>query len=322
MNLARTILAAILAAAPLIASAQADLSAEADSYQLLPQVQVDGAGIYFDQILVSPAPNKPVPHILMARAPQVGQSVSFSQNDIAILAQACASGLKLSNWTGSGEVRVSRRMRTMEALDLIDLLTATLQKKYVKNQGDLELHLTRPWAKLQVPDEALTLKVTEMPSTGVMPSFVITFELWAGRENLGSWQAPLRASVWRDIPVAHSTLQRGELLKDADVTMERADVLVQRDVYLNFPTTDETLELTESIPTGRPILNRSVRNRPLILRGEMVEGVFQDGTLAISLMVETLEDGALGQTVHVRNPKTRRELVGKVENEKTVRINL
>ena len=39
-------------------------------------------------------------------------------------------------------------------------------------------------------------------------------------------------------------------------------------------------------------------------------------------MVETLQDGALGQTVRVRNPKTSRELYGKVENEKTVRITL
>ena len=54
----------------------------------------------------------------------------------------------------------------------------------------------------------------------------------------------------------------------------------------------------------------------------MVEGVFQDGSLGISLLVETLEDGALGQTVRVRNPKTKHELHGKVENEKTIRINL
>ena len=128
--------------------------------------------------------------------------------------------------------------------------------------------------------------------------------------------------MWRDIPVAHSTLQRGEALKDADITMERSDVLVQRDAFMNFPTTDESLELTESISEGHPVLNRSVRIRPTILRGQMVDAVFQDGSLGISLVVETLEDGVLGQTVRVRNPKTRREIHGKVENEKTIRINL
>ena len=60
-----------------------------------------------------------------------------------------------------------------------------------------------------MPDEPLTLKVAEMPALGISPSFVATFELWAGKENVGKWQVPIQAAVWRDIPVAHSTLQRG-----------------------------------------------------------------------------------------------------------------
>jgi flagella basal body P-ring formation protein FlgA len=53
-----------------------------------------------------------------------------------------------------------------------------------------------------------------------------------------------------------------------------------------------------------------------------VEAVFQEGSMTISLKVEALEDGALGQTVRVRNPKTRRELYGKIQNEDLVSIAL
>jgi len=296
-------------------------AAEPDSWNLLPQAQVDSSGVFLDQIVVATGAI-PVPHVRLTRAPQPGQTAAYSRSDAARLAQTCAAGLSVTNWGGAEAVRVSRRVRPFEESDLIELLTATLQKEYVKSRGELELHLTRPWPKPEVPDEPLTLKAAEMPALGLCPSFVVTFELWAGKESVGKWQVPVQAAVWRDIPVAHSTLQRGQSLKDADVTMERSDVLIHRDAFLNFPTTDESLELTESIPAGRPILNRSVRPRPLILRGQMVEGVFEEGTLAISLIVETLEDGALGQTVRVRNPKTSRVLYGKVENEKTIRITL
>jgi len=132
----------------------------------------------------------------------------------------------------------------------------------------------------------------------------------------------VQASIWRDIPVAHSALTRGQLLKDADVTLERRDVLVQRDAFLNFSHADENLQLAENIPAGLPVLNRSVRVRPIIQRGQLVEGVYQDGSLSISLKVEILEDGLLGQTVRVRNPTTKRELHGKVQNEQTVVIAL
>jgi flagella basal body P-ring formation protein FlgA len=316
MNLIKTTILALLALLP-----QTGRSA-ADSYQLVPEAQVDSSGIFLDQIVLSSGASRLLPHTFLARAPRLGETASFSQNDVALLAQTGASGLQLANWSGAASVRVSRRTRVLEASDLLDLLTTTLQKEYVKNQGELELHLTRAWPKPEVPDEPLKLKVTELPTSGVCPSFIVTFELWTAKENAGSWQTPLRASVWRDIPVAHSTLLRGQPLRNADVTMERADVLIQRDAFMNFPTSDDSLELAETIPTGRPILSHAIHMRPLVLRGQMVEGIFQDGALAISLMVETLEDGALGQTVRVRNPKTMRELFGKVENEKTIRITL
>jgi flagella basal body P-ring formation protein FlgA len=301
---------------------QAANAADLDSWKLLPQAQVDGSGIFLDQIAVTSGVAQVLPHLRLGRAPDAGKTIAFSRNDVAGMAQICPAGALMTNWGGAAEVRVSRRVRTFEDADVLELLTATLQKEYVKNQGELELHLTRPWLDPQVPDDPLILKVAEMPSTGVSPSFVVTFELWDGKERVGSWQVPVQAAVWRDIPVAHSSLERGEALKDADVVMQRSDVLVQRDAFLNFPTIDDSLELTESIPAGRPVLNRSVRVRPLVLRGQMVEAVYQDGSLGISLLVEALEDGSLGQTVRVRNPKTRRELYGKVENEKTIRINL
>jgi flagella basal body P-ring formation protein FlgA len=161
-----------------------------------------------------------------------------------------------------------------------------------------------------------------MPSAGLIPNCVVRCELWNGKERVGDWQLAVQASIWREIPVAHSALTRGESLRDADVTLERRDVLVLRDAYLNFSHADENLQLAENIPAGLPVLNRSVRVRPIIQRGQLVEGVYQDGSLSISLKVEILEDGLLGQTVRVRNPTTKRELHGKVQNEQTVVIAL
>jgi flagella basal body P-ring formation protein FlgA len=104
--------------------------------------------------------------------------------------------------------------------------------------------------------------------------------------------------------------------------MQRTDILIVRDALGDIASADPSLELSENIPMGSPVLTRSVRMRPVVRRGRIVEGIFREGSLEISLKVETLEDGLLGQIVRVRNPKTRRELYGKVENESTVLINL
>ena len=52
---------------------------------------------------------------------------------------------------GATEVRVSRRVHAFEDSDLLELLTATLQREYVNDQGELELHLTRPGHRCAFP---------------------------------------------------------------------------------------------------------------------------------------------------------------------------
>jgi flagella basal body P-ring formation protein FlgA len=322
MNSFKTIFCSTLLVLATLGRVNAGDTAEAATWQLLPQAQVDSAGIFLDQIVLTPTANVVLPHLRLAAAPNPGQTASLSRNQIMELAQKSVPELFTTNWSGATQVRVSRRTRQFMDSDLIELLTDSLQKEFVKDRGQLEIHLSRPWTALAVPDEPLTLKLGELPSAGVTPNFVVSCELWNGREHIATWQVAVQASVWREVPVARATLHRGDSLRDADVTMERRDILLQRDVFLNFPPTDDSVELAENVPTGMPLLNRSVRVRPLILRGRVVEGVFQDGALSISLKVETLEDGMLGQTVRVRNPKTRRELYGKVQNEQTVLITL
>jgi flagella basal body P-ring formation protein FlgA len=150
----------------------------------------------------------------------------------------------------------------------------------------------------------------------------MSFELWNGAERVGRWQPVLQAKIWRQLPVAHSRLERGELLRDADLAMTRLDVLTQRDVVQTVDPNNDSLELTENVAIGMPVPNRALRPRPLIRRGQMVDAVYEDGSLTISLKVESLEDGALGQMVKVRNPKTQRELLGKVQNEESISISL
>jgi flagella basal body P-ring formation protein FlgA len=307
----------------LLSLAQAAPAQDSNVWQLVPTLSVDGSGIFLDQIVVTPTATVVLPHLRLAESPNSGQTVSLSRNQIIELVQKqTTSELLTTNWSGATQVRVSRRTHQFVDSDLMELLAATLQSEFVKTRGELELHLTRPWTPVTVPDGPLTLKVSELPVGGVSSTFVATCELRDGRQKLGSWQVAVQASIWRDVPIARSPLTRGQSLKDADITMERRDLLLQRDLYLNFPPADDSLELAENVAVGMPVLNRTVRVRPTILRGRIVEGVFHDGSLSISLKVETLEDGLLGQTVRVRNPNTKRELYGKVQNEQTVLITL
>jgi flagella basal body P-ring formation protein FlgA len=305
----------------LVPPARRAFAGEPAVFQLQADAKVDGAGVFLNQ-LVSSSPHATLPAFHLAPAPLLGQTLSLSRQQIIDMAKDSVPDMDTTNWSGPSLVRISRRIRQLCEAEVVDMLRAALQRDYVGSRGALEIHFSRPWQPVATPDEPLSLQLTDIPVAGVLPNMVAGFELWCGKERVGSWQAPLQARVWRDIPVAHSSILRGQLLRDADIALERRDVLTQREACIQFPVTDATLEAVSSIQAGAPVWNHMTRLRPVIRRGQLVEALFQDGPMTISLKVETLEDGSLGQTVRVRNPKTRRELYGKIQTEDLVLIAL
>ncbi len=207
-------------------------------------------------------------------------------------------------------------------MDALTLLTATLQKNYVKDKGELELNFKQPWVAPILPDEPLTVKILELPAGGVTPSFIIRFQLCTVTQTVGTWQATLQAHVWREVWVAHSDLQRGESLGEADVARERRDVLTVCESLAEFSPADPSLQLASQIQAGNLLLARNLKPRAVVHRGQIADAFLEDGTLSIMMKVEVLEDGAPGQIVRARNPVSLRNLSGKVINEKTILISL
>ncbi len=213
-------------------------------------------------------------------------------------------------------------VRQFTESDLLQLLTDTLQRDYVKDQGELELRLTRAFPSRNVPDEPLTIKILDMPLKGVTPTFIVRFELRTDTQPVASLQMSVQARVWREIWIARSALKRGELVANADLDRQRRDVLTLRENLADFIVGDSTLELADPIPSGAPVYARSVKVRPVIRRGQTADALVQDGPLSITMKVEALEDGAPGQVIRARNPQTRRDIRGKVLNEQTIQLAL
>lgn len=289
------------------------------SFQLTSFAQVDGEGIFLQQLVQSP---QPLPAVRLCDAPAFGKTLELTRAQVSDLIAAAAPGLAATNWTGSDAVRIERRSREFTEDQMLSMLAKKLQTDYVKDRGELELSLTQPWTAPLVPDEPLTMKILELPDEGVTPLFIVRFELRTAHETLGAWQACLRAHVWRDVWVAHSSLTRGEPVADADIAHERHDILNVREPLADFSAGDDSLEISCYVPENAPLLARDVCPKPVIHRGQMADATLEDGALSITMKVVALEDGAPGQMIRLRNPVSQRSLMGKVLDDENVMITL
>jgi len=294
-------------------------ASEPSNFQLRASAQADSTGIFLGQIIDS---RDPLPALRLCDSPAFGKISVLTREQITGLLRDAGADLTVTNWLGAEAVRVSRRSRAFTEADLLNLLTDTLQRDYVKDKGELELRPTRPWTELNLPDEPLTLKILELPTAGVTSAFITRFQICTAREGLGVWQTTVQARVWREAWVAHSAIKRGEPLGTADLARERRDVLSVREALADFSTPDPALQLAEPVPSGNLLLARALKPRTVVHRGQIAQAVLQDGVLSITMKVEVLEDGAPGQIIRARNPLSRRDVSGKVLNEQTILITL
>ncbi len=297
------------------------LAGQTASLSLLPTASVTGDGVFLEQLLATTA-EAPLPHLRVADAPAIGQSLVLNRGEVTALLHKFAPEVSSTNWTGAAQVRVTRRTRALGESELKALLTDVLQREHVRTRGELELTFSRQWTALAVPDETFTLKLLDLPTSGVSANMILRFELRGLRETFGTWSVVTQAHIWRELLVTSAALKRGQTLGDADVLRERRDLLLCRDALEALPHVETCLELIENLPAGVPLSARSFRVRPLIFRGQTLEALVTAGALQISTKVEALEDGLPGQFVRVRNPQSRREFRGKVQNENTILVQL
>lgn len=291
---------------------------EAPLLQLLAVAPVSGDGIFVPQIFTS---SQPLPAVRLADAPAFGKTLILTRAQICDLLAANAPGVG-TNFSGPDAISISRRARTLGESDILGMLTATLQHDYIRDRGQLELRLGEPWNPLVVPDETLTLDITELPTMGVTSSFMVRFTLRTSHETLGDWTANLRASVWRDVLVASVQLKRGDPVSLNSLARERRDVLNLHEPLADITPDEDGLEITEAVPVGQPLLARMVKARPVVHRGQRADAVVQDGAMSVRTQVDILDDGAPGETVHARNTATHRDLIGTVLNGRTILISL
>ena len=301
--------------------ASSALAGEPSTLLLFTNAQATGAGVFLEQ-LVGEHPALAGTPLRLMDAPAVGRVVLLTRAQLAERLAKSSPDFAVIDWTGAERVRITRRTRPLNEAEVIERVTAQLQKDVVRERGDLELHLARPWVPVTIADETFTVKLSDLPPSGLRESMVIHFELVAGRDPLGDWTVPVSAKLWRDIFVTKVPLKRGQPLIEDDLSVERRDVLKLREPLSAPLNSAGELELAENLAEGAPLSLRSVRLRPVVQRGQLVEAVVRDGPLQVSIRVEALESGAPGQLIRVRNPQSRREFRGKVQNEQTIAVSL
>ena len=280
--------------------------------------EVSGDGVYLSDLVDSKA-GEAVPAILVDVSPSWGTVRKYSANELIKLINEKAQGVEVIASEPDQQTTLRRKSRSMDSSQILELLKSELLKSPLFDEGELEMELIRPWKPMLVPDGALEMRMLTKINYRTSQTS-LRFQLMDAGVPFGVFSAAVKISLWKDAWVATRQITRGTLLPEAKLKKQRHNMIkVRQDLWGGNPS-DGRFWFQENISPGRLIYDKAVVMKPVVRRGNLAKAIITTGPLLVSTNVKVLEDGAPGEVVRVQNVRTRKEIIGEVIDEKTIKI--
>ncbi len=186
--------------------------------------------------------------------------------------------------------------------------------------GELKLSFVRPWTAVPMPANDFSVTITDAPPDGLASSFNVRVKVVSAAESVGEWPLAVRAQLLQDMWAANGRIERGQPLDRSMLTVQKVDVLRDRQAFLSADLDPSTFDTAQPITAPRLLTRRDLSERPIVRKGQMVEVVAKQGLLAITMKALALEAGATGSLIKLRNVQSLKEFTGQIINENKVQV--
>ena len=220
-----------------------------------------------------------------------------------------AMGLQVRQW-----------MSQTHAVNAKDVVIAPLDER-LKVQGcQKPLNIDNPFASKETvrvrcadPVWQLYLQVSMPSARSIAPVAGVP----AGAQNSGTPQTAATpqkvANAPKTVVVARRLLQRGVILQPDMLEEVQASPGIVDTQLLNTVRDAQLAELTRDIPAGQALRVSDIRRAVLVKQGQTVMlSIGNKSDFEISIRMEAMQDGRLGEQVKLKNPESGRQVSGVV----------
>lgn len=246
------------------------------------------------------------------RAPDLGSTGMVSAEAVVEAVRAYALiGLDTGDVS---EVVVTRASRTIPAKDIEERVAQALSEQYALGpRKDIAVTFDRELRAIQVEPAAKGApRVASLNYDSYSGRFDVTLDMPTGAAARGTLRLAGRATVTAEFVTLARAIERGEVLKAADVVVERRPrAEVTRDMITN-PDQAVGFAARGPMQPGRPVRAADLMRPELVQRNETVTLVYQVPGITLTVRGKATEGGAEGDVISVLNEQSKRTVQGVV----------
>lgn len=197
-------------------------------------------------------------------------------------------------------------------------------KKHIEQQhiplSQLQVTLTSLNKQLRLAQCSAPLNVSMTPGSKLMGNISLAVSCSSPKK----WKIHVAAHIDGVVNalIARHPIPRGTAIQESDLTF-----VIRRHSQLNYgyygsATLLDKMEAKRNIKMGQVITPHIVKAKKLVLRGQHITIVAQNGNLNLRVKGKAMMDGQQGQTIKVKNLTSKKLIYAKVVSEGVVKVGL
>ena len=246
------------------------------------------------------------------RSPDLGYTGTISAD--AVLEAVRGHALIGVATGGIRDVVVTRASRTIPAKDVEDVIARALSARFdLGPTKDIVVSFTRDMQTMYVePSSQGVPRVARIDFDARSGRFDAMLEIPAGAAKRTAMRLSGRAVATVEVATVTRTIERGGVLRDSDVLMDRRpraeigrDVITRREQAISFAARN-------SLQPGRPLRLVDLTKPDLVQRNETVTLVYEVPGIVLTVRGKAADGGAEGDTISVLNEQSKRTVQGTI----------
>ncbi|MGV8843766.1 MAG: flagellar basal body P-ring formation chaperone FlgA [Pseudomonas sp.] len=183
-----------------------------------------------------------------------------------------------------------------------------LQRTEIQGRHEVQINRLDPRLRLPVCDQELSVSL----QSPAQPIGRLTLSVRCEGSRPWSVFVPGEVRLYRDVVIVRRPLNRGSVLRAADIALLERDVGLLNQGYLTDLNQALGKQLTRPLQTDQVLSPSNLELAEVISRGDQVVISASSGTISVRMPGVALRDGAVGEQIQVRNQSSQRVIRARV----------
>jgi len=183
-----------------------------------------------------------------------------------------------------------------------------LQRTKIQGRHEVQINRLDPRLRLPVCDQELSVSL----QSPAQPIGRLTLSVRCEGSRPWSVFVPGEVRLYRDVVIVRRPLNRGSVLRAADIALLERDVGLLNQGYLTDLNQALGKQLTRPLQPDQVLSPSNLELAEVISRGDQVVISASSGTISVRMPGVALQDGAVGEQIQVRNQSSQRVIRARV----------